>query len=67
MDYKTNEVKVEDLSNEKTERSIVSSLMYGSYSANRSYGMTHEQLISIGIGNDAMKAMYEQEVQQNEN
>lgn len=40
---------------------IFSSLIYGSYAANRDYGMTHEQLISIGIGNDAMKIMYESE------
>jgi len=34
-------------------------LMWGSYSANRGYGMTHEQLIRLGIGNDAMKERYE--------
>ena len=39
---------------------VLDSLMYGSYSANRSYGMTHEQLLSIGIGNDEMKLKYEQ-------
>lgn len=38
---------------------LFSALMYGSYSANRGYGMTHEQLLSIGIGNDEMKAKYE--------
>lgn len=38
---------------------IFDTLMWGSYAANRGYGMTHEQLISIGIGNDAMKAKYE--------
>lgn len=47
-------------------KKVVNSLMYGSYRANRGYGMTHEQLLSIGIGNDAMKAMYELE-QQNDN
>ena len=39
---------------------IFSQLEYGSYSANRGYGMTHEQLLSIGIGNDEMKKKYEQ-------
>lgn len=36
-------------------------LMWGSYKANRDYGMTHEQLISIGVGNDAMRQRYELE------
>jgi hypothetical protein len=40
---------------------MFSHLEYGSYSANRGYGMTHEQLLSIGIGNDEMKAKYEQQ------
>lgn len=35
--------------------------MYSSYSANRGYGMTHEQLLSIGLGNDKMKLKYETE------
>lgn len=61
MDYNTNEVKAEDCTNPKTQRSIVSSLMYGSYSANRDGGLSHEQLVKLGIGNDAMKAMYELE------
>lgn len=43
----------------KTIDQIMDQLAYGSYSANRGYGMTHEQLLSIGIGNDAMKAKYE--------
>lgn len=38
---------------------ILDRLMYGSYSANRSYGMTHEQLLSIGIGNEAMRVKYD--------
>jgi hypothetical protein len=43
------------------EKQLFSMLMYGSYAANRGYGMTHEQLLSIGIGNDAMKEKYELE------
>lgn len=39
--------------------SLLDTLEYGSYAANRSYGMTHEQLISIGIGNILMKIRYE--------
>ncbi len=45
---------------------IFSMLMYGSYKANRGYGMTHEQLLSIGIGNEAMRAKYEAENVENE-
>lgn len=41
--------------------SMFSALEYGSYAANRDYGMTHEQLLSIGIGNDQMKPKYETE------
>lgn len=36
-------------------------LEYGSYAANRDYGMTHEQLLSIGIGNEGMRIEYESE------
>lgn len=42
---------------------ILDHLQYSSYAANRGYGMTHEQLVSIGIGNDAMKEKYERENQ----
>lgn len=40
---------------------IVNNLLYSSYEANRGYGMTHEQLVSIGIGNEDFKAFYESE------
>lgn len=43
------------------EQQMFSVLMYGSYSANRDYGMTHEQLLSIGIGNEDMRLKYELE------
>jgi hypothetical protein len=46
---------------EKTIPEIFSTLMYGSYAANRDEGMTHEQLINLGIGNDYMKIKYESE------
>lgn len=45
----------------KTIPEIMDRLMYGSYSANRDNGMTHEQLLSIGIGNDEMKNHYEKQ------
>lgn len=45
----------------KTIAQIMDSLQYSSYAANRDYGMTHEQLLSIGIGNDGMKFQYESE------
>lgn len=40
---------------------LFSALMYVSYAANRDYGMTHEQLLAICIGNDGMKIKYESE------
>lgn len=43
------------------EKQLFSILEWGSYAANRDYGITHEQLLSIGIGNDAMKKKYELE------
>lgn len=45
----------------KTIPQILERLEYGSYAANRDNGMTHEQLLSIGIGNDGMKFEYESE------
>ena len=45
----------------KTIPEIMNALMYGSYSANRGYGMTHEQLLRIGIGNEQMKEAYEKQ------
>ncbi len=44
-----------------TASQIKDELTYGSYAANRSYGMKHEALVRIGIGNDAMKERYESE------
>ena len=44
---------------QKTIPEIMDSLMWGSYSANRGYGMSHERLIQWGIGNEAMKERYE--------
>jgi hypothetical protein len=46
---------------ELNEKQIFSILELGSYSANRDYGMTHDQLLSIGIGNEEMKKKYELE------
>lgn len=44
---------------------IMNQLAYSSYKANREYGMNHEQLLKIGIGNDEMKAAYESETIKN--
>lgn len=53
----TTEIKLhEAISN--TEN-LLDILAYSSYSANRNYGMTHEQLMSIGLGNEGMKVRYE--------
>ena len=42
-----------------TTEEIMETLAYSSYCANRDYGMTHEQLLRLGIGNEAMKLCYE--------
>lgn len=51
----------------KTIPEIMNTLMYGSYAANRGYGMTHEQLLKIGIGNEQMKQAYESKQNQTTN
>jgi len=43
----------------KTTGEIFDILTYSSYEANRGYGMTHEQLVNIGIGNESFKIKYE--------
>lgn len=42
---------------------IMDHLMWSSYKTNRGYGCSHEGLVNIGIGNDAMKERYELEQQ----
>lgn len=44
-----------------TPEEIIDHLTYSSYKANRGYGATHEELLKIGIGNEAMRLKYEQE------
>lgn len=51
----------------KTVPQIMDHLMYSSYKANRGYGCSHEGLVKIGIGNDAMKELYELEQQATNN
>jgi len=46
---------------------IMDELMYSSYRANRGYGCSHEGLVRIGVGNEAMKGRYELERQQTNN
>lgn len=45
-----------------TAPQIISVLMYGSYAANRDGGMTHEALVRLGIGTEAMRVKYELEL-----
>lgn len=52
---------------QQTIPEIMETLAYSSYCANRDYGMTHEQLVRIGIGNDAMKLCYESNKPKKEN
>lgn len=60
----SNETLIVDASELNTVNGInkvLDTLMYGSYKANREYGVSHEQLVKHGIGNDEMKKRYEQE------
>jgi hypothetical protein len=42
----------------KTVTEIMDHLTYSSYRANRGYGVSHERLLKIGIGNKQMKQRY---------
>lgn len=44
-----------------TTDKIMNTLMWGSYKANRDAGLSHDQLINIGIGNNDFKIRYELE------
>lgn len=46
---------------------IMDHLMWSSYKANRDYGCSHEGLVRIGVGNEAMKERYEREKQEANN
>lgn len=46
---------------DKTTPEIMDVLMWGSYSANRECGCTHEQLVRHGIGNETMRQRYDWE------
>lgn len=46
---------------DKTAPEIMDHLMWSSYKANREYGCSHEGLVRIGIGNEAMRQRYELE------
>lgn len=46
---------------DKTPLEIVDHLTYISYATQRDHGMSHESCIRIGLGNESMKKLYEQE------
>lgn len=43
------------------DKGITNLLTYLSYEQQRGEGCTHEALVSIGLGNDEFKSIYEQE------
>lgn len=49
---------------DKTIPEVMDDLMWCSYRANRGYGCSHEGLVRIGIGNEAMRLMYQKLVTQ---
>ena len=46
---------------DKTIPEVMDHLAWCSYKANRGYGCSHEGLVRIGIGNEAMRERYERE------
>lgn len=59
-----NDVKFADGTGKEIHmHNVLSHLEYASYKSNRDAGMTHEQLISIGVGDGVMKHKYENEKQ----
>jgi len=46
---------------------IMDYLMWSSYKANRDEGCSHEGLVRIGVGNEAMKERYQLERQKENN
>lgn len=46
---------------EMTMPQFIFEISYSAYASNRLDGMTHEQLVRIGLGNDAMKDRFEKE------
>ena len=56
-----NEGKIPTSEGNKTIPEIMDHLMWCSYRANRGYGCSHEGLVRIGIGNEAMKTRYDNE------
>jgi hypothetical protein len=67
MNYNTKIVEAKDLHDPKNIKPVINSLMYGAYKSNRDQGMSHEWTVRLGFGNDAMKALYEQQNQNNGN
>lgn len=50
--------KMKNIENIKISK-LLEDVIYGSYKAQRDYGLTHDQLLSIGLGNEVMKVRYE--------
>lgn len=55
--------KISTNEGDKTVPEIMDHLMWSSYKTNRDLGCSHEGLVRIGVGNDAMKERYELEKQ----
>ena len=48
----------------KDIKDLTKDLYYISYRTQRDNGMTHQQTVNIGLGNDARKEQYEKELQE---
>lgn len=64
LDSFTNGVPADTLptsEGDKTIPEIMDHLMWSAYKANRGYGCSHEGLVRVGVGNEAMRLKYDQE------
>ena len=59
-----NQIKKQEEIRPMTTNSLMQKLLYSSYELNRDEGLTHEQLLSIGLGNDQFKEKYDNQLKE---
>jgi len=57
------ESKIPTSEGQQTIPEIMDHLAWCAYKANRGYGCSHEGLVRIGLGNEAMRQRYEREIE----
>ena len=56
--------KIPTNNGKKTINEIFEHLAYSSYESNRDEGLTHDQLLTIGLGNDKFKERYDNKLKE---